>query len=57
MVTRKLAFAKQEHAPRFTFKLAGRHNSSQGFIPAKASFLPRVPSCQGFRSAETVTDK
>jgi hypothetical protein len=57
MVTRKLAFAKQEHAPRFTFKLAGRHNSSQGFIPAKASFLPRVHSCQGFRSAETVTDK
>jgi hypothetical protein len=31
MVTRKLAFAKQEHAPRFTFKLARRHNSNQGF--------------------------
>jgi hypothetical protein len=37
MVTRKLAFAKQEHAPRFTFKLARRHNSSQGFRTAETS--------------------
>jgi hypothetical protein len=28
-VTCKSAIEKQEHAPRFTFKLAGRHNSTK----------------------------
>ena len=35
MVTRKLAVEKQEHAPRFTFKSARRHNSNPASVPPK----------------------